>query len=102
MKHQVDHGDVNHGQTTVGHGFVVLAQAAILSQPRKRSLDNPPLRQNFKCGRRLSLDQFDHATERLLGHPHEFTGVSAIGPDEFEPAESTSRAYKFHAASLPE
>ena len=70
-----------------GAELVVLAETAVLSQPKVR-LDHPAPRQDVEtfCASLRRTVQAQRALPKAFGHqPAEFiSGVTAVGPDEFE------------------
>lgn len=89
MKHQIDHGDVDHRFATDRIGFVVLAQPAILAEPAERPFHNPTFGQRHKAADRNSLDDLDHPSEHLPGFLHKIAGVTSVGPDDLQAAEQS-------------
>jgi len=94
MKHELDHRNEDHRFATRRQRFIVFAQPATLAEPAKRTFDNPTFRQHHELARIGALDDFDDATEPLLGDVHKLAGIAAVGPDQFEPFESAGHFHQ--------
>ena len=67
VKHEVDHGDADHRLAAGGQRFVILAQAAVLAQPREGALDNPSFGQHYETADRRRWNRRCKQTERASG-----------------------------------
>jgi hypothetical protein len=84
----MSHGQVNNSFAALGEGLVILAQAAVSSEPRKRSLDDPTLGQNYEP--RYVVVASDDLQNPPAQFPRPFdqlTCITAVGPDQFQPTE---------------
>ena len=93
MNHQIDHGDTDHGFAGCGEGFIVFRQSAIFSKPGECSLNNPSLGKDDKFVRIRSFDDFDDPSIPANRPIHKLTGISAIGPDDFEAPPSRPQLF---------
>lgn len=95
--------DHSHGRFC--GGFVVFGHSSIFGEPTEGAFDDPPLRQDFEAlhvVRAADDVQADTALAlKLMDPPHEFSGVTAVGPDEFEPAESLSQQAQKYSGPVP-
>ena len=48
VKHQIDHGHVDHVFGSLGEQFVVFAETTVAIEPTKRPFDDPPLGQKLE------------------------------------------------------
>ena len=91
MKHEIRHGDEDHGLAAIGEGFVVLGQSSVLSQPGEGALHNPALGQHDKTIERCSLHDFDDAGIPALGPMDELPGVSSVREDHLQAAKTRAQ-----------
>ena len=94
MKHQIDHGHVNHGFTAGGQRFVVQAQPTVLAEPSKRPLDNPPFRQDHEPVEVPAFDNLNGASALTTGPVHKRTRIRPIGPDPSQPSKTPTHAFQ--------
>ena len=86
MQHQVDHGHVDEILAGLGEEFIVLAEAAVTTEPRERPLDDPSVRQKLEAlGRIAALDDFQIPPGELLDPLYQRSRVAAVGPEFFHP-----------------
>ena len=85
----MSHCQIDHGLAALGERFVVLAQAAVSSEPREGSLDDPTLGQNHEP--RHVVAAFDDLQNPPAQFPRPFdqlARITTVGPDQLQPAET--------------
>ena len=100
MDHQIDHGDTDHGFAGFGEGFIVFREAAVLSKPCKCSLDNPALGKDNKIVSIRSFDDFNDPAMPAHCPIHKPSGITAIGPDDFEATPSRTQLFDQQFAAV--
>ena len=79
------HCQADHRFAAFRQKLVVLDQAAVLAQPRKRALDDPTMRLNGKALEVFVLpglfDDLQSPAATRSGPVHEFAAVSRVYPD---------------------
>ncbi len=100
MHHQIDHGDTDHGFAGFGEGFIVFREAAVFPKPCKRSLDNPPLGKDNKIVSIRSLDDFNDPAIPAHCPIHKPSGITAVGPDDFEAPPSRAQLFDQQFAAV--
>ena len=79
------HGEMNEGNTGFWVQFVIFRQPTTTPDPGKRTLYHPTTGQEDKTfGIVTAFDDLHFPIALLLDPSEEFTGVPAIGPDEFK------------------
>ena len=85
----MSHGQIDHGLAALGERFVVLAQAAVSSEPREGSLDDPTLGQNHEPRHVVAaLDDLQNPPAQFPRPFDQLARIAAIGPDQLQPAET--------------
>ena len=91
MKHQIDHGDQDQGLAALGKHFVVAGQAAVATQPRKGSFNNPAKGQDFEHPR-VVLDNLQPPMSERQSPVYQFARVAPVGHDQPQPGKSSFQA----------
>ena len=103
MNHKINHSNLNHRFTAVCQRLIVLAQTAVLTQPRESSFDHPSPRQNHKSLHTVtSFDNPQNPMTKIRYPINELAGIAAIGPDQRQTTEPTSQftQNKFRAIAI--
>src|ERR1017187_10104917 len=81
----MNHRDVNPCLAAASVELVVFGQSSICGQPGKRSFDNPAPGQNSESfDVVVSFNDFEYPAAKGGNPSDELTGISAIGPNQFE------------------
>jgi len=82
------HSQVNDGFAAFRECFVVLAQAAVASEPGEGSFDDPALGQDHEARQVVAaFDDLQDPASQLPCPLDQLAGVPAVGPDPLEPPE---------------
>jgi len=102
MNHDIDHGNADHGFTALRERLIVFGESSVLAEPGERSLHNPALGQDHELVRVRALDDVDDPAVPTLGPVHKLSGVTAVGPDDFEtsPARTQLLDQEFTAVTV--
>ena len=87
MNHQVYHSDLDHAFTALRQCLVVLAQSAVLAEPREGTLHNPTFGQDHKAMDRVAFHDLDRAKEPTAGPVYELARVAAVCKDQLQSAK---------------
>src|SRR5579859_86160 len=91
--HEADHANPNHGLTMVQAHLVIPAKPARFVQPTKGAFDDPSFWKHLKPFGLVAPAhdlQLQFAKGSKLLHPaHQFSPVTAIGPDDLQPTIQT-------------
>ena len=91
-EHDADHGEADECSNGRCVAFEVASQATVTTDPRERSFDDPPFRQDLKSSSVRSLDDLQApGTSAPHRHRHLASRVSAIGKDALDEREQSSR-----------
>ncbi len=101
MDHQIDHGDTDHGFAGFGEGFIVFRQAAVFSKPCECSFHNPSLGYDDKFVSIRSFDDVNNPAMPAHRPVHKPSGITAIGPDDFEAPPSRTQLFDQQFAAVP-
>lgn len=88
MKHEIDHGDVDHGLCGVKQVLVVLGQAPVFVKPCEGALDDPALADHLEAfGLVAAFDDVQQPVAEVGNLLHELSAVAAVGVNapEFGP-----------------
>ena len=91
MNHHVDHGNTYHGFTALNQRLIVFGKSSILTQPGKRSLNNPSPGKDDKLVRLGSFDDFNGPAVPPNRPIHKLPGITAIRPDDFKASPSRTQ-----------
>ena len=95
------HCPVDHGFAAVGERLVVLAQSAVAAEPRERAFHNPTLGQDDESGAvAQTLDDRHRPAAKLSRPVDQLSGVTPVGPGDFEPGEEAAKLAKHELGSI--
>ena len=100
MKHDIDHRNENHSFTALRQGLIVLGQAAVLTQPCKRSFNDPPFRQHNKAMQCGTLDNFNEASGPTPRPINEAAGIAAVGKDQLQTSKTRPQSAEQELAAI--
>jgi len=85
VKHEVDHGELDHRYAALRIGLVVFAQPPISAEPGERAFDDPAFGQHHEPLHVVAtFDDFD-VSAKTLGDPRErFAAEPTVGPDQLQ------------------
>lgn len=85
----MSHRQVDHGFAALGERLVILAQAAVSSEPREGSFDNPSLGHDYKPRHVVAApDDLQDPAAQLSRPLDQLARIAAVGPDQLQPAEA--------------
>ena len=92
MNHKINHSNLYHGFTAVCQRLIVLAQAAVFSQPRKSTFYHPSTWQNDKSLNVIApFNNLQNPMTKICRPINQFAGISAIGPDQHQATKATEQ-----------
>jgi hypothetical protein len=83
VKHQLDHGDFNHGFAVFEEFFIIFAEPTVVTEPSERAFHNPTLGEDLKTDlvSQLAYD-FQNPAAPAIEPVDQFSGITAIGPHQ--------------------
>ena len=91
MKHQINHGQVDHSLATGRQRLVVLAQPPILAEPAEGTFHHPTSWQYRETMQVATLDNLSDPSECPSGPIHECPGIVSIHPYSLQPPKSIAQ-----------
>ncbi len=97
----MDHRNLDSGLARLRQPLVVLAQAAVASQPGERAFHDPSLGEHGEPRRvRGLLDQINHLATDDQGPDRHLSGVAAVGPDHPQARVATDHLAEDHLGAV--
>jgi hypothetical protein len=83
VKHQLDHGDFNHGFAVFEEFLIIFAEPAVVAEPSERTFHNPTLREDLKTDLLFQLAyDFQDPAAPAIEPVDQLSGVATIGPHQ--------------------
>jgi hypothetical protein len=83
VKHELDHGDFNHGFAVFEELLIIFAEPAVVAQPSERTFHNPTFREDLKTDLVSQLaHDFQDPAAPAIEPVNQLSGITAVGPHQ--------------------
>ena len=101
MKHNSDHGNLNHDFTCISKIFIVFAETPVSVQPCKRSFNNPSSGQENKAfAFNRACNDFQDKVEIPFQPSGQFSGISSVSENDLKSSEAVEYSGKQNLCPL--